>query len=392
MIKLIIYTENYFAGGLERFIFDLILSDIFDIHIMVNSDNKRVINFAKQYNISYTAIPLINFKILKYKDNKIIKLFNFIAYYISMIPNYFLLKRKLQDILIDNLLIVNGGYPAALSSFSMAIAGKRLGVKRVGLSILSTPSPYYNNKFFSFFHSKLDSFTDKYIDFYIPNSNKIKSELIKIGFKSDKIKTIYTGVNIPSNLRKYPTLNYKNLQLTKNNSEVWIAMIALLGSTKRQDLLIDAMSKIEDKNIKLLLIGDGPKKEMLIEKVKKLNLNNNIFFLGWIENPKFIYQFIDMIVYLSDHEGLPYAISEAMSYKIPIIASNVGGIPEQIDNKKGGLLIENSDIDSLVDKIQLLARDKELQQKYANYSFNKLKITFSVNRMKKEIFDLYTKN
>jgi glycosyltransferase involved in cell wall biosynthesis len=394
MIKLVVYTENYFPGGLERFIFDLLSSKLFDIYIIANSENNRIINFAIANNIKYDIVQLSNFKLhLSNKNtqyNQFVKLWNFLVYYMSMIPNYFKIKKILKKLVsYKNIIIVNGGYPAALSCFSASIASKRLGFEKVGFSILSSPSSYYLVGMFRFIQSKIDYIIDQYIDFYIPNSNEIKSKMIQyLNIDEKKFHVVYTGVNIPKKFVAINTLHYQDKTIEKNKNDIWIAMVALLGSTKRQDILVKAMLKL-DTNVKLLLVGDGPNKEKLVQNINEFGLQNRVVFMGWIDNPERVYQFADMIVFMSNQEGLPYAISEAMSYKIPVIASSVGGIPEQIIDNYGGLLVDNQDIDDLIKKINYLKNNEKIKKKFIDFSFQRLKDVFSIQVMNQEILKLY---
>ena len=393
MTKLVLYTENYFPGGLERFIFDLLKSDMFEIHVIVNSENSRIIKFVQDNEINYTIIHLFGIRINTRKNsfyNKFVKMLNFFIYYISMFINYFKIKSILKKLSnYTNIIIVNGGYPAALSSLSATVAAKRVAYKNVGLSILSSPSPNYKYKAFCLFQLKIDSYIDKYVDFYIPNSSKIKSELISLlGIEPHKINVVYTGVDFEENIEKIETLKYSNGSIKKNGSDVWIAMLGLLGSTKRQDIAIKAMAKL-DKNFKLIIAGDGPDRNKLEKLVSSLNLENRVVFLGWIENTKDVYLFSDLVVFVSNQEGLPYVVSEAMSYKIPIIASAVGGIPEQVIDEKGGLLLNNNNEVELAEKINALYTKKDSIQRYTEYSFTRLKEMFSVDAMYNKILKLY---
>lgn len=394
MIKLVIYTENYFPGGLERFIFDLINGGLFDVHVIVNSENTRVVEFVKSRNINYSIIELSGFK-LKIKENnfynKFVKVFNFILHYFSMISNYFKIKTILKNMVnYENIMIVNGGYPAALSCFTTAIAAKKLGFTKVGLSVLSSPSSNYSNILFKLFQSMIDSISDKFIDFYIPNSKDIKFKLISdVNIDSQKINVVYTGVRLQKELEVTNELEYADGIIKRLDNDVWIAMVGLLGSTKRQDLLLEVITEL-DNQTKLILVGDGPNKEKLIQMALELGIQNRVVFTGWMDNPENIYRFVDMIVFLSDQEGLPYVISEAMSYKIPIIASSVGGIPEQIIDSHGGYIVDNNKND-VVKKIKSLKNNQVKQNEFINYSFKRVKNEFSITKMNQRILELYTK-
>jgi len=393
MVNLVVYTENYFHGGLEKFIFDLLESKDINVHIIVNYQNNRIIEFARNNKISYTTVDLVNYKInaettpLIYK--KIIKIINFFLHNIYMIPNYFKVKNILKNLnSYRNILIVNGGYPAAVSCFSTALAAKNSQFKNIGLSVLSSPSPNYKNKIFKFFQLKLDLFFDKSINLYLPNSNNIKEKLIStVGLNQNKIKTVYTGIKMPSKIITSDILKYNTSILKKQQGEIWIGMLGLLGSTKRQDLIIDVLEKL-DKHVKLLLVGDGPKMKFLMDKVVSLELEDRVIFTGWMSDVHNVYSFLDMVVFVSDQEGLPYAVSEAMSYKVPVVASNVGGISEQIIHGVGGLLIENNKED-IIENVNRLIGNRELQNNYVNYSFNRVRDLFSTVSMNNQIVGLY---
>ena len=123
-------------------------------------------------------------------------------------------------------------------------------------------------------------------------------------------------------------------------------MVGLLGSTKRQDLLLSVIEKL-DQHSRLLLVGDGPNRTMLEDMVHKSKIESKVFFAGWLNPIDDVYRFADVLVFLSNQEGLPYVVSEAMSYKLPVIASAVGGIPEQIEDNLGGILVLNDDVNKI---------------------------------------------
>ena len=135
--KLLIYTENYIFGGLEKFLFDLIenIKDV-DIFLIFNDDNSRIkenaLKNSNNFELAYIK-KLITLKTshhwfiqLLYKTTFQLKL------YFYRIINHIYLKKLLEKYLdYQNLLIINGGYPAAESCRIAAIVGKKLGFKNI---------------------------------------------------------------------------------------------------------------------------------------------------------------------------------------------------------------------------------------------------------------------
>lgn len=397
MTNLVIYTENYYYGGLERFLFDLLKNKNFNFEIIANSGNSRIVNFAQENNIKYKLVDIKKIDIELFSNNKLMIFFqkklNFILSYILMLPNYFKIKQELKTLVqYENILIINGGYPAALSCLCAAMAAEKVGFKKIGMSILSCPVNTYRKKIFFFIQNILDKVLHKCVDFYIPNAEIIKKELVDYAkFNPSQIYTVYTGVEIPQATKKSRVLNYKNNQIVKMQGDVWVGMVALLGSTKRQDIIIEAMASLKTRapQIKCLIVGDGPNMDLLLQKANVLKIQDHVFFTGWLESIESAYDFIDICVFASNHEGLPYAISEAMSHKIPVIASSVGGIPEQIEDGASGLLFCNDNINDIVDKIIYLSNNSNIRERYAEASFLKAKKYFSIDSMNKRLEDLY---
>ena len=118
---------------------------------------------------------------------------------------------------------------------------------------------------------------------------------------------------------------------------------------KRVDKIIEALSLINDISIEWTHIGDGGTKDILQEKAKGLldkKENIQYSFKGYLESNE-VFEFyknhyMDYFILLSDTEGLPVSIMEAMAFGIPVIASNVGGVGE-IVNCSNGYLVENTE-------------------------------------------------
>ncbi len=160
----------------------------------------------------------------------------------------------------------------------------------------------------------------------IVNSIATECMLIK-KFKIDeaKIKLAYYGFRDPKIKKK--KIHKKNIQ---------VGLIARLESVKGTHLLIEAARILRNKNIDFLIGGDGH----LEKALKKLSKNNNkVKFVGNVLNPFDFIKNLDFLVVPSIREPLGIVNIEAGFCKIPVIATNIDGIPEVIVNNHSGLLI-----------------------------------------------------
>lgn len=162
--------------------------------------------------------------------------------------------------------------------------------------------------------------------------------------------------------------HFKPIANHQSNDVVTIGIIKSLEKVYGITYLIDAFQIIQHKypNAKLLIVGGGSKKTELQQKVNQLQLQN-VSFLGKIKNDEVAYYYskMDIVVIPSLQESFGVAAVEALACEKPVIASNVGGLPEIILDNKTGLLCPPKSVKCLVEKIELLINNPELQQQLA---------------------------
>ena len=133
-----------------------------------------------------------------------------------------------------------------------------------------------------------------------------------------------------------------------------IGYIGGLNEVKGIKYLVKAMPHIlEFINLKLVIIGNGPLKEDLTDFITKNNLKDNIELLGWIENenlPYYLNEF-KLLVLPSFTEGLPSVIIESMHCGTPVLANEVGAIPDVISDNENSFLIRDNSVKTISQKI-----------------------------------------
>jgi glycosyltransferase involved in cell wall biosynthesis len=141
-----------------------------------------------------------------------------------------------------------------------------------------------------------------------------------------------------------------------------IIFVGRLIERKGVQDLITAFLKINFKDWKLIIVGRGPYKKALKNLAQD---NKKIIFTGQLEQKEIIAALRTATIFVNPSylEGLPTSILEAMACGVPVIATNVGGTPDIIENRENGLLFRPKDIDTLAKKIKLLAKNSRLAKK-----------------------------
>lgn len=147
-----------------------------------------------------------------------------------------------------------------------------------------------------------------------------------------------------------------------------IVMVARFEVPKRQDILLKTLAELTDIPWHLQLIGDGSLRPALENIVEQHGLTNRVTFLG---NQLDVHSYLEkchLFVLLSDWEGLPISIIEAMRVGLPIIATNVGGVKELIVDHDNGFLVEREDNALLKKRLHQLLMDTTLREQMGTAS------------------------
>jgi len=216
-----------------------------------------------------------------------------------------------------------------------------------------------------------------------------------------KLVTIHNGIKIDEYeflTKEKARERIKNYDSRiKNEEEIWIGTIGEFTKNKGQAYLIEVAEKLKIKNLKfkIVLIGFGEEYENLKFKIKNLKLEDNVFLLNNLESaPKYLKSF-DIFTLPSLKEGLPYTILEAGLARLPVAASNIGGIPEIIENPSAGsgqatgLLVEPENSEDLKNKIEKMIENTELRSNMAHALWEKVHQEFRFEQMLKKTVSAY---
>lgn len=178
-------------------------------------------------------------------------------------------------------------------------------------------------------------------------NKKEYSQVKHLPFIAKKLELIYIGI-----------AQTKMIQIVKNpDSPLVIGTISELTKNKGLEFAIEAIARLKNKNITLTIIGEGTERPGLEKLITKRGITDKVQLLGFKENAISYLSLFDIFTLTSTKEGMPYSILEAGLAELPVVASNVGGIEEMIEDGKSGILVEPKNVEQIIEAISSLIDD-----------------------------------
>lgn len=236
-----------------------------------------------------------------------------------------------------------------------------------------------------------------FADAIISPSMELKNETDNIGYPAAKSYYIPNGVDIEKFSLNPKRRIIKRKEMAINGSTFVILCPRRLVIKNGVRYAVEAMKYLKDKNVKLYIAGDVPANDSGEEKkeidaiITKNNIGKAVVFLGNITNEHMpnIIDAADAVVIPSLIEATSIAALEAMAMSKPVIASNVGGLPELISDKTDGLLTIPGDSRSIAEAILLLYNERELGAKLGNKARDKVCTDYTWDMIARKTLQVY---
>lgn len=368
------WTQAYEEGFHKRVFKDIdhIPLRLYDHHDLYNSTDKIQNRYIRK-----TIKIVINLLLIKY---------------IFLILNMIIFYKTIRKVHVDLVHINNGGYPGAYSTISMVIAARLCGIHRMVYVVNNIAAGYRSPE--RWLDYPFDRMVIGMVSIFITGSNFASNALKEIlHVPSLKIMSIPNGI-APRNLTEVPEQVIKRLNLPKDR--ILFSVIAVLDERKGHIFLLKALYEIKkshpDNMPYCILEGIGPTEELLRKYIQEHDLNGDVMF---IRNESHIFNLInasDCIILPSiRNEDFPNIILESMSLGKAVIASNIAGIPEQLDQMQSGILVEPQDIQGLVSAIRLVTEDSDLRASLGKNAKIKFDEFYTQKKAIKHYCELYLK-
>lgn len=183
-------------------------------------------------------------------------------------------------------------------------------------------------------------------------------------------------------------IDYLKTEFNFSEDSVVILSIGELNKNKNHEVVIKALSKLNNPNIHYLIAGKGILENHLINLATEFNLNNQVHLLGFRNDIKNLIKFSHLFVFPSYREGLSVSVMEAMAMGKPVIASNIRGNNDLIDDGDGGYLFDPTDVDKLANLVSMLSKSQDALSKLGRYNSIKVK-EYSLENILNALRDLY---
>ena len=235
---------------------------------------------------------------------------------------------------------------------------------------------------------------DKRQDQMIAVCNRGKEQLIANGWSGDRITVIFNAVD-PAAWAGDRASSTLRAELGLAQEDFVMLCASRFADDKGHKYLIDSVKRLTEISsvpFTLVLAGDGPLLEPAREQVKRLGLEERVRFIGFRKDIKNLYKGADLYVNSSRHEALSFLIIEAMAAGLPVIATDMGGNRDIVNDEAGcGALVEYDNPESMAQAMKRLMEDPELLARCRENALRTIREKFEIHKLAQATFAVYQK-
>ena len=239
---------------------------------------------------------------------------------------------------------------------------------------------YLGRPFARAVYGTLNTWALHQLDYRVCVSDPIRQRLIDRGFEPNRLFSIYNGLDFSHVVPKTDRAAYfAQFGYTVHEGDVIAGIAARLDPVKDIPTLLRAvaLAKKACPQLRLAIAGDGKERKKLEALTKELDLEDSVFFLGWVNDLDSFYGALDINTLSSVSEAFPYALPEGARAHLATVASNVGGVPAIIEHGVTGLLIEPGDVRMLAAYLARYALDENYRREMGEALYRRGKADFS---------------
>ena len=231
-------------------------------------------------------------------------------------------------------------------------------------------------------------------DLFLPVNQRFKDELMRLGCSESKVLVHYLGIDSQK-------FTYTARSSPKPSERLKAISVGRLVEKKGFRFSIEAVAKIAASRPEILysIVGDGPQRESLHNRIADLGLKEKVRILGWKSREEVVTLMAEADLFLApsvkssdgDQEGIPVVLMEAMAIGVPVISTFHGGIPELVENGRSGYLVPERNVDALAVAIDRAMCRPQERDRFTRAARARVEKDFDARHQNKRLLDVYRK-
>ena len=219
-----------------------------------------------------------------------------------------------------------------------------LAAKICRIPVMATMHGWIANGLKQKFFTKIDKMVARYFDRVIVVNNAMRDILIKEGVSPDIITVLHNCIVTEDYYRDGIT-GYISQSIGKELPPPVIGTLGRLSPEKGHVDFVEAAAIVlaQGFDARFVIVGDGPEKTRIEQMISEKGLEKYVMLAGYLRDPRRVLQDFDLLVLPSYTEGLPNVILEALMMEVPVLSTDVGGVPDIIRDGVYGILIPPGD-------------------------------------------------
>lgn len=260
--------------------------------------------------------------------------------------------------------------------------------KHISIPMVTTVHSDYQldfkgNFYKNLIYTTLNKIALKKFDYYVCVTDSFQKMLEERGFSPSEIYVLYNGIDFEEENSVLSKEDFFQRYQIPYHGEMVVGIAARLDKVKDHVTFVKGAAYALEKTSDMIFLfaGDGEEKNRLEALIREYEIENHMYFLGWVKDKYSFFHAIDVNVLTSLSESFPYVILEAASCHKPTVASKTGGISHIISSGENGYLFPVGDAKSLGSHLVTLYNNRDLCTEFGERIYEKVAMNFSAEAM-----------